>query len=169
MSDVMRVSPRGCVATSEYWHDRIDDGTLINVSSGALNGSVANGAIYCPLRPYSNLHGVITINGSTDFSFRLLQAPTISDSGTVATPIKLNLHKADSALGCTFYATAALSATGTTLFRKYIASGVGKFGGGAGQGGSEWGFCAGTIYVFQIIPHQVGTFNISCEYCISTD
>jgi hypothetical protein len=166
--NVQRVSGRGVLAVSEYWHERVDDGTLCVASSGTLNGSTANGAINCPLRPYSDINGIITINGSADFSFRLLQAPTISSSGTVATPIKTNLHLPDPAYGCTFYTTGALSATGTTLFRKYIASGVGKFGGGAGYGGGEWGFAAGTIYAFQIIPHQVGTFNISYEYYVET-
>jgi hypothetical protein len=164
--NVQRVSDRGVLATAEYWHERVDDGTLMVVSSGMLFGSSALGAINNVLRPLVDINGVVTINGSADFSFRLLQAPTISGSGTEATPIKMNLHKPDTALGSTFYASSALSATGTTLFRKYIASGVGKFGGGAGQGGSEWGFCAGTIYAFQIIPHQVGTFNISCEYYV---
>ena len=166
--NVQRVSSRGALAVSDYWHERVDDGTLMVVSSGALNGSTANGAINCPLVPTSDINGVITISGSSDFSFRLLQAPTITGSGTEAIPIQMNFHQPTPAKGCTFYASAALSATGTTLFRKYISSGIGKFGGGAGQGGSEWGFKAGTVYVFELIPHQVGTFNISCEYYVET-
>jgi len=49
-------------------------------------------------------------------------------------------------------------------FDEYIPSGVGKFGGGSGRGGSEWGLAAGTIYGLQIVPHQIGTYNFECDY-----
>lgn len=165
----MKVSSRGVISTSDYWHGRVDDGTLRGMSSGALNGSVALGAINNLVVATSRVNLIMFINGSTDFTYILSEGPTITGSGTAISSHRLNLQEPIGTIGATFYVSATLSATGTTIYRKYIASGVGKFGGGAGQGGGEIGLAAGTNYMFQILPHQVGTFNWSMEYYVETD
>lgn len=164
--NVMKLSDRGVLAISEYWHQRMDDGTLMIASCAELWGSGAASSVNCLVRPYSDINFVFDVAGSSDMTVRILEAPTISGSGTAVTPCKLNRHKSDPTLGASFWHTAGLSATGVTLISKYIPSGVGKFGGGAGFGGGEWGFCAGTIYAFQIKAHAVGTFNLSFEYYV---
>ena len=158
----------GVLGAADYWHYLLDKGSLIGMSSGELHGSSAAGAINNLIIPTSNIGAILTINGSSDFSFCLGHAPTVTGSGTAITPFNFNLTKLPGALGATVYYGATLTNTGTTRYRKYIPSGLGRFGGGQAIGGGEWALTAGTAYVVQILPHAIGTFNMAAEWYIKT-
>ena len=154
------------LAVSDYWHYRLDAGDLLGVASPALWGSGAVSAIHNLIVPTSDIKIRLLARGSADMQFRLHVAPTISDSGTEVITSNFDQTVAAPAAGATFYHTAALSATGTLLYDKYIPAGSagGPFGAGKGEGGSDWGLAAGTIYNLVVIAHAIGTFAWSGEF-----
>ena len=105
------------LAVADYNHYRFDSGTLIGMSSGILNGSSANGPIYCLIRPTLNMNMDLLITGSADFTFKFLDTPTVSGSGTAITPRSYN-RRFSPDVCATFYVSAALATTGVTVYDK---------------------------------------------------
>jgi len=163
VTDARAVIAGSALAVMDYEHFLFEKSKVMAISSGELWGSAAAGVINNLFVPTSDVHIEITVDGNADLTFKLLEAPTVSDSGTDGfAPINTDFTVASAVAG-TFYVKATLSATGVTKYSRYVPSGVGKFGGGVAQGNTLWGLKAGTVYSFQIIGHAIGTFNISAK------
>ena len=156
----------GALAVADYWHYRLDAGDLLGFSSGELWGSGADCRIWNLIVPTSNMVMRFLLRGSADMNFEFYVAPTVDSSGTAITPVSFDQTIEKPASAATFYHTATIDSTGlgTLIFQQYIPSGQGRFSGGSGVAGQDWGLAAGTVYLVGINAHAIGTYNLSGEY-----
>jgi len=155
---------RGETVVQFYNQGRIDDGSLWGFSTGLLNAAAVGTDITRLFRISEGYHAHVQIEvlGSADLNLYVLENPAITSSGVEGSPVNFN-RNVNGNPHATVYGNAVLADTGTSLWKIYIPSGAGRFGGGAAaQGiGAGWEWSNSYPYSIKLEPLAAGTFNLS--------
>ena len=155
----------GQFISEPYAQGLIDEGELFVFSSGLLTANAVGTDITRLFRISEGYHSHMQINvlASSDIVLYVFENPSITSSGVSGSPVNFNRTIDNGMPHSTVYGNAVLATTGTTLWRLYIPSGAGKFGGGGAEQviGAGWQWGNEYPYAVRIEPLAAGSFNLS--------